>query len=82
MDEVVVCRCENVTLGDLKRAVEAFEPTSLRQLKLVTRWGMGICQGRTCRVAGALSHLESEGISPRPPFKPVGLEDWAEGRDS
>jgi NADPH-dependent 2,4-dienoyl-CoA reductase/sulfur reductase-like enzyme len=40
--ETVVCRCEDVRLGELD------ERWSARQAKLFTRAGMGPCQGRVC----------------------------------
>ncbi len=48
-DQVILCRCEGVSLGQVKDAIKMFEPTSLRELKLVTRLSMGMCQGRVCR---------------------------------
>ena len=41
-DNTIVCRCEDVRLGDLRPF------TTFRDAKLQTRCGMGICQGRTC----------------------------------
>jgi bacterioferritin-associated ferredoxin len=47
-DDVPVCRCEEVTLGDVRRAVaEGFETPA--GVKKATRCGMGICQGSTCK---------------------------------
>jgi NAD(P)H-nitrite reductase large subunit len=47
-DDVPVCRCEEVNLGDVRRAVaEGFETPA--GLKKATRCGMGICQGSTCK---------------------------------
>lgn len=46
----VICRCEDVTGGDLDAALDA-GLTLLRGLKLRTRAGMGLCQGRTCAPA-------------------------------
>lgn len=76
-EQVVICRCENVTWGDIESAMATFEPTSLRQLKLVTRWGMGICQGRMCWPITAAVRLGSElttGLPVRPPVKPLPME--------
>ncbi len=77
-DAVIVCRCEALTWGDVKQAMEAFQPTSLRQLKSVTRWGMGICQGRVCRPMMAATTVEDQTeaafrLVVRPPFKPVAM---------
>ena len=45
----VVCRCEDVGYGEFKTM------SSLREAKLLTRAGMGPCQGRVC--GAALQHL-------------------------
>jgi D-hydroxyproline dehydrogenase subunit alpha len=65
--DTVVCRCEDVPLGRLAAAA------SSREAKLLTRAGMGPCQGRVC--GAALSVLR--GFSPdsvRAPLAPVPLE--------
>ncbi|WP_329222470.1 NAD(P)/FAD-dependent oxidoreductase [Streptomyces sp. NBC_01485] len=53
-DETVVCRCEEVTAGAVREAVGALGAGDLRTVKLLTRAGMGWCQGRMCEpgVAG------------------------------
>ncbi|MSQ94839.1 MAG: NAD(P)/FAD-dependent oxidoreductase [Gemmataceae bacterium] len=65
-DATIVCRCEDVTYGALKRFV------GQRDAKLQTRCGMGPCQGRICGPAlqflfGWLSD------SVRPPIFPTAL---------
>ncbi len=47
MNEPIVCRCEEVTLGDVERAIDEGYDT-LEELKRHLRIGMGPCQGRTC----------------------------------
>ncbi|WP_367127627.1 FAD-dependent oxidoreductase [Saccharothrix sp. HUAS TT1] len=47
-DTTVVCRCEDVTAGALRRAAGSTRSRGLRSLKLTTRAGLGLCQGRTC----------------------------------
>lgn len=46
-DDIVVCRCEERTVADLKIGFKqgAIEPNAL---KGITRCGMGPCQGRQC----------------------------------
>lgn len=45
----VVCRCEKVTLGDIKRVLhEPLPPTSIDGIKRRLRIGMGKCQGGFC----------------------------------
>lgn len=46
--DTVLCRCEEVSYGEFCATVEATSGASLRSIKLATRAGMGICQGRTC----------------------------------
>lgn len=50
MTDIIICRCEEVTLGDLQETAKKYK-CSARELKLRTRAGMGICGGRTCRPA-------------------------------
>ncbi|AVT35959.1 NAD(P)/FAD-dependent oxidoreductase [Plantactinospora sp. BB1] len=52
-DETVVCRCEEVTAGRLRADVARYGLDDVRALKLVTRVGMGLCQGRVCGRAAA-----------------------------
>ena len=52
-DELVICRCEDITAGQLRRCVETTGARELNRLKALTRVGMGRCQGRTCGVAAA-----------------------------
>jgi NADPH-dependent 2,4-dienoyl-CoA reductase/sulfur reductase-like enzyme len=79
-DDTIVCRCEELTLGEVQRGVQA-GGRSLRSLKVMTRLGMGPCQGRMCWPYMArylahrceLSHDHLGPISVRPPIKPVSL---------
>jgi NADPH-dependent 2,4-dienoyl-CoA reductase/sulfur reductase-like enzyme len=64
VSDTIVCRCEDVRLGQLDRAWTA------RQAKLYTRVGMGPCQGRICGAAlECLLGWPRE--SPRPPIQPT-----------
>jgi NADPH-dependent 2,4-dienoyl-CoA reductase/sulfur reductase-like enzyme len=47
--DTIVCRCEDVNLARVRAH------SSLREAKLMTRAGMGACQGRVC--GSALQHL-------------------------
>ncbi len=47
-DSTLICRCEEVDFGAMRAAAIATESESLRSLKLSTRAGLGICQGRMC----------------------------------
>ncbi len=52
-DATTVCRCEEVTLGALHEAVDELGASDARTAKLLTRAGMGWCQGRMCGEAVA-----------------------------
>ncbi|GGX98184.1 FAD/NAD(P)-dependent oxidoreductase [Streptomyces anandii] len=47
-DETVVCRCEEVTAGAVRAACADGGAPDHRQVKQLTRAGMGWCQGRMC----------------------------------
>ncbi len=44
---VIICRCEDVTLEDLHKLMEEGY-TSFEEIKRILRVGMGPCQGNTC----------------------------------
>jgi NADPH-dependent 2,4-dienoyl-CoA reductase/sulfur reductase-like enzyme len=77
-DDTVVCRCEEVTAGQVRTAVGALGAGDLRTVKLLTRAGMGWCQGRMC--APAVAGLTGCGLTPgrRPFARPVPLGVLAE----
>ena len=50
-DATLVCRCEEVTAGQIRQAV-ASGCQGMNQLKAYTRCGMGPCQGRMCGPVG------------------------------
>nr|WSY50210.1 FAD-dependent oxidoreductase [Streptomyces sp. NBC_00886] len=52
-DDTVVCRCEEVTGGAIREAVDGLGAGDVRTVKLLTRAGMGWCQGRMCGPAVA-----------------------------
>lgn len=78
-DDTVVCRCEEVTAGTLRQAVNDTAAQELNRLKALTRVGMGRCQGRMCGAAAAEVLAHACGRSPaevgrlrnQPPVKPV-----------
>lgn len=80
-DESVICRCEEVTLGQIKEALQN-GARSIGEVKMLTRTGMGNCQGRMCeRSAAAIvaqklapdgAGMEKIGYySVRPPLHPL-----------
>ncbi|MGW5624297.1 FAD-dependent oxidoreductase [Streptomyces olivaceus] len=52
-DDTVVCRCEEVTAGAVREAADGLGAGDVRTVKLLTRAGMGWCQGRMCATAVA-----------------------------
>lgn len=74
-DEVIVCRCEDVTAGRVRAAI-ADGAISLASVKRATRAGMGNCQGRMCGTtlqALCRTHGETAQAAPRAPIRPVPL---------
>ncbi|MDR7378780.1 NADPH-dependent 2,4-dienoyl-CoA reductase/sulfur reductase-like enzyme [Rhodoferax ferrireducens] len=52
-DDAVVCRCEAVTVGELRRCVNELGSQEVNRAKAFSRVGMGRCQGRFCGHAAA-----------------------------
>ena len=67
-DDTVVCRCEAITAGDLRRVVRETGATEANRAKAFSRVGMGRCQGRFCAHAGA----EVIAAEARVPLESVG----------
>jgi NADPH-dependent 2,4-dienoyl-CoA reductase/sulfur reductase-like enzyme len=83
-DDVLVCRCEEVTAGEIRRAV-AIGCVGPNQIKSFNRCGMGPCQGRLCGLTVTEVIAHERGVSPedtgyyriRPPIKPITLGQLA-----
>ncbi len=60
-DATIVCRCEEVTAGQVREAVRQ-GCIGLNQLKAFTRCGMGPCQGRMCGSVAASVLAEARGV--------------------
>jgi NADP-dependent aldehyde dehydrogenase len=61
----LVCRCEEVTAGDLARACHDLAADDPREARSTTRAGMGRCQGRVCgyATAGVLAGLTGRDVT-------------------
>ena len=46
-DDAVVCRCERVTAGEIRKLIR-MGVRDMNQIKALTRAGMGACGGKTC----------------------------------
>jgi NADPH-dependent 2,4-dienoyl-CoA reductase/sulfur reductase-like enzyme len=83
-DDTFVCRCEEVSAGDIRRAARA-GVQGLNQLKAFVRCGMGPCQGRMCASSAAQVLAEARGVPveevaplrTRFPTKPVTVGEIA-----
>ena len=79
-DDTIVCRCEGVTAGEIRKAIHA-GTVSLNDIKKRSRAGMGYCQGITCTPVIAAMLAREFGVNPgtikmmttRPPARPIPL---------
>ena len=46
-DDMLICRCEEITKGEIRKAVHDGMWT-LTEIRRYLRTGMGLCQGKTC----------------------------------
>ena len=87
--EIIVCRCEEVTMGEVKEWIAKGYDT-FDELKRLLRVGMGPCQGRGCReiIMREISRATGRPMADvdpgtfRPPVKPVKLGVLAKGGDN
>ncbi|WP_329378180.1 NAD(P)/FAD-dependent oxidoreductase [Streptomyces sp. NBC_01351] len=77
-DDALVCRCEEVPAGRIREAAEELGARDARTVKLLTRAGMGWCQGRMCGPAVAALAGEDPAPDRRPFSCPVPLRHLAE----
>jgi NADPH-dependent 2,4-dienoyl-CoA reductase/sulfur reductase-like enzyme len=83
-DEVIVCRCEEVTAGELRSFVK-LGCLGPNQAKSFGRCGMGPCQGRLCGLTVTEVIADARSVPPetvgyyriRPPIKPLTLGELA-----
>ncbi len=84
-DETILCRCEEVTLGQIRQVISEGANT-VSAVRVLTRAGMGNCQGRMC--GGSLAAVLSRELgldpqilkpaTPRPPIIPITLDEMLE----
>lgn len=48
MTDPIVCRCEGITLSQVRRVLDEWDVTDLTEARILTRVGLGECQGRVC----------------------------------
>lgn len=80
-DGMIICRCEEITKGEIRRAVHDGMYT-LTEIRRYLRTGMGLCQGQTCSklVKGlvakelGISPAELEPATSRAPMRPTEMK--------
>lgn len=80
-DGLIICRCEEVTKGEIRKAVHEGMFT-LTEIRRFLRSGMGLCQGQTCgnlvkRIVAkelGVSPLELEPTPSRAPMRPIEMK--------
>lgn len=85
-DDMIVCRCEEVTVREIKEAI-AEGARDITGVKRRVRAGMGLCQGRTCEKLVQAILCRELGLGPdevghtsnRPPVRPISFGQLAEG---
>lgn len=83
-DERIICRCEEITKGEIRRAVHDGLYT-INEIRRFLRPGMGLCQGQTCAklVKGIvakelkISPAELEPATSRAPMRPLEMRIFA-----
>jgi hypothetical protein len=83
--DTIMCRCEEVTVAEIDTAID-LGARDARTVKLLSRAGMGWCQGRECGYATAclLAHRTGEPLdltsgAARPVATPIPLGLVADG---
>lgn len=84
-DDMLVCRCEEVTKGEIRQAVHSGMFT-IEEIRRYLRTGMGLCQGQTCGklVKGIVARelkvpaAEVEPAISRAPMRPIEMRILAE----
>ncbi|PLX16686.1 MAG: (2Fe-2S)-binding protein [Candidatus Muiribacterium halophilum] len=84
-DQIIICRCEDGTLADVKDAIHRLGLRSVEEIKRVKRFGMGHCQGKTCgklisQIISRELNISYEDMAPattRQPAKAVSVKEFA-----
>lgn len=83
-DDMLICRCEEITKGEIRQAVHEGMWT-MTEIRRYLRTGMGLCQGQTCAklvksiVARELgiSLDQLEAATSRVPMRPIEMRIFA-----
>jgi NAD(P)H-nitrite reductase large subunit len=87
-DDTVVCRCEELTAGEIRAAIR-LGLTTVTEVRRFTRAGMGLCQGKTCGRLVAQLLAQELGLplaqllpaTARPPVRPTEMATLAGAGD-
>jgi len=82
-DDLIICRCEEITKGEIRRAIYDGMYT-MPEIRRYLRAGMGLCQGQTCGrlVKNLLQNELSKAVPPaeepsaRAPMRPIDMKDY------
>lgn len=76
-DDTLVCRCEDISFAAVRTAVA--NGATANAVKLATRCGMGLCQGRNCEptLLRMIPDPLDPGFTARFPARPVAIADLA-----
>lgn len=82
-DDLIICRCEEITRGEIRKAIHEGMFT-MTEVKRYLRTGMGLCQGQTCGrlVKQILEQELSKRITPeaentaRAPMRPIPMSTY------
>lgn len=80
-DDMIICRCEEITKGEIRKAVHDGMFT-LTEIRRYLRIGMGLCQGQTCSKLVKSIIAKELGLTPgdiepavsRAPMRPVEMK--------
>ena len=80
--DTTICRCEEVSYREFLEAGEILGASDARTMKLMTRCGMGMCQGRVCsrNIFDLLESSDEDRIrgSQRPIITPITLGELSQ----
>ena len=87
-DDLVICRCEEVTKEEIEKAIEDGART-VQGIKNRTRAGMGLCQGKTCyplvrNILADRTKQKPSTLLPftcRPPVRVLNVENLMKGKE-
>jgi len=80
-DNIIICRCEEITKGEIRAAVHDGMYT-ITEIRRYLRCGMGLCQGQTCSKLvknivtreQRISYSDLEPATSRAPVRPIEMK--------